>query len=117
MNEAIAAADHTPAPEGPKPDALVSEESASPDAIGKPQRISRTFDFPDDSPLLEVLREIAREQRESARLVSEVLSIVMSAASMRAHRERYWLILLTTQIILAVVMAVGIGFLVFTKDM
>ena len=117
MNEAIAAEDPTAAPEGPEQDALVSEEFGSPDAMGRPQKVSRTFDFPDDSPLLYVLREIAREQRESARLVAEVLSIVMSAATMRAHRERYWLILLTTQIVMAVVIVIGICFLVFTKDM
>jgi hypothetical protein len=119
MNEALAP-DSAPSPKGPEAEGLVSEEFAPEDAVNKgvtPQKASRNLDFAADSRLLEVLRANTREQKEATRLVREVLTLVMSAATMRARRERYWLILLTVQVILAVILGIGIGYLVFTKDM
>lgn len=97
----------------------MSEVFAPDDAVNKvvtPLKASRNLDFAEDSRLLKVLRDNAREQKEATRLVREVLTLVMSAATMRAKRERYWLILLTVQIILAVATGIGIEYLAFTKD-
>jgi hypothetical protein len=120
MTEALAP-DSAPSPKGPGAEGLVSEGFASEDAVASKTVIlpkaSRNLDLAEDSRLLQVLRDNAREQKEATRLVREVLSLLMSAATMRAKRERYWLILLTAQIFLAVVLVISIGYLVLTKDL